>query len=186
MSEIIFRGTTVERGKSVGNGFTIAIGIALAIYTLLGLVIGEKAPNGMPESLPYTGTGGLILLVYGIWKYHRIRGDLFVTRGKNNAMGITLMGAGRKKILEFYSPFEARTGFEIVNLGKGKRIYFLYMVFRDKSGNVALSLESQRNAFLGAPDGWKQKSRDEMGEMPNCYMCSHMSELSKAIRSHLK
>ena len=47
-------------------------------------------------------------------------------------------------------------------------------------------LENQRNAFLGTPDGWKQKSRAEMGEMPNCYSCSHLSELSKAIRSQRK
>lgn len=186
MSEIVFRGTVVERGKSVLPGVCIALGIAALVFFLIGLIAGERAPSGMPEMMPYFGGAALLLLVFGLWKHFSVRGDLFVTKGKNNAMGITIMGRGKKKVAEFFTPFEVRIGFEQTNFGKGKRINQLYMVFRDAQGDCLLSLESSLHGIYGVPDGWKPRTRAEMGEVTNEYMCSHMSELAKVLRPHIK
>lgn len=186
MSEIVFRGTVVERGKSVLPGICIALGITALLFFLIGLIAGERAPSGMPEMIPYFGGSALLLLVFGLWKHYSVRGDLFVTKGKNNAMGITIMGRGKKKVAEFFTPFEVRIGFEQTNFGKGKRFNQLYMVIRDAQGNCLLSLESSLHGMYGVPDGWKARTREQMGEVTNEYMCSHMSELSKVLRSHIK
>lgn len=182
MSEIIFRGTVVEGRKSPLIGITIALGITGIIYCVIGLVGGDRAPSGMAESLPYVGGIAAVLLIFGLWRHFKVRGDLFVTKGKNNAMGVTIMGNGRKKVMEFFTPFTVHTGYESVNFGKGKRVNQLYIVFRDPDGKCLLSLESTLHAIYGVPSGWKQVTRQQMGEMTNSYNCSHMSELSKAVR----
>lgn len=186
MSEIIFRGRAVKRGQSVLPGVMIALGIGALVFFLIGLLAGKRAPSGMEELIPYFGAAALVLLVVGVWRHYSVRNDLFVTRGKNNTFGVTILGKGRKKILEFFTPFEVRIGFEEMNLGKGKKMNQLYMVFRGENGKCLLSLESTLNGIYGVPEGWKAKSREQMGEMTNAYMCSHMSELSKLLRPVIK
>jgi hypothetical protein len=186
MSEIIFRGTVMKRKEAVRFGWLIALGIAGSIYLVIGLVIGKQAPSGMPGSLPYIGVPSVALLIFGLWKYFAARGDLFVTKGKGNALGVTIMASQSKKALEFYSPFRMTTGWEYINAGRGHKIYKLFIIFRNENNECLLSLEGGNHAVHGKPDGWKELSNSQLGTLTNEYSCSHMSELAKVIRPHIK
>lgn len=176
----------MKRKDSVKFGWMMALGITGTLYLLIGLVIGKQAPSGMPESLPYVGVPAVGLLIFSAWKYFSARGDLFVTKGKGNALGVTIMASQKKKALEFYSPFRMLTGWEYINAGRGHKIYKLYIVFSDTNGECLLSLEGGHHAVHGKPDGWKEVSGAQLGTLTNEYSCSHLSELAKAIRKYQK
>lgn len=184
MSEIILRTSVLEHDKTSILGFGIAAGIAGLVYTFIGLIIGDRAPSGMPESLPYVGPISLALLIFCAWRYRKIRGEIFITKGNGNKLGLTIVDAKRNKVIELYSPFRLKYGWEEINLGRGKRMYQLRVAFYDENERCLLSLDTSKHSIWGTPDGWKELPADQFGDLDHLYSCGLVSDIVRMIRQH--
>jgi hypothetical protein len=155
------------------------------VFCVILLFAGKKAPDEATAVLPYAAVPSLILVIWSMWRYFSIRGDIFITRS-GNKFGLTVMSSPKVKALELFSPFVITVGWKLLNFGKGKKTYQLFMIFRDANGNCLLSLESGRHTMLGTPEGWKEISESDLQNLSNEYTCSHLSEMSKLLRAYIR
>lgn len=183
MSRILLRATSIEKGKTVGHGVLIALGIAATLLAVILLLAGERAPRGAENVLMIAGPIGVLLLITGLWKYYAVRGDLFITHGNSNTYGVTIVNSRKAKVVELYSPFTIKCYYDLQRMSKHNSTYFLYIVFFDQANKPVLLLESGRAAILGKPDGWTQLQEGNLSGVDKVYTCSHISEVSKVLRA---
>lgn len=185
MSEIVFRGTAIPSGKAMNFAWIFALAITGSLFCIILLFAGKRAPAEAGAVMPWVGIPSAILLLVSAWRYFSIRGDIFVTRS-GNKYGVTILDSQKKKVLEMFGPFNIVVAWELLNFGRGKKTYRLYMVFRDENDHVVLTLESGRNTILGTPEGWRQIPEGDWNKLPNRYSCSHISELGKVLRQFIR
>lgn len=186
MSQIVLRATSIEKGKTIGHGVLVALGITGTLLTAILLVAGERAPRGADNVLMIAGPLGILLLLWGIVQYYAVRGDLFITKGNGNTYGVTIVNSKKAKVAELYSPFTIRCYYDLQRMSKHNSAYFLYIVFFDQANKPVLMLESGRAAILGKPDGWTQLQEGNLNGVDKVYTCSHISEVSKVLRAFQK
>lgn len=186
MSEIIFRGSAVAHSKTRTFAFFLVIGLTGVLCSSGLLVAARRLPSNAVEVAAYVGFPSLLMLMYSGWHWISNRGDIFLTKGKNNSMGITILSAGRKKMVELFSPFVIQYGCQLIDPGRGPRTYRMFMVFRDEEENCLLALESGRSEAFGVPEGWNEITDDQLGELLPHYDVSHLLELAKPLRKFMQ
>lgn len=185
MSQILFRGTSIEKRNTIGYGFAIALGITGVALAVILLVVGKNAPGEADTVIAVSGPVGLALLLAGTWMYFSVRGDLFITKN-GNAYGVTIVNSKKKKVVEIYSPFTISCYYDLQRVGRNQKAYFLYVIFSGKANRPVLLLESGRASVFGKPDGWKQLEPGVLEGAEKVYTCSHISDASKVLRSLMK
>ncbi len=181
MADIALRTKVTDRKNSVLISLSITLGIVCLVFLFIGLLGGKRAPEGLTAAIPFLAGIGLIAIGFGIWRSFVTKAELFITSG-NGAYGITILSAQKKKLVEFFSPVKMICGWELNNLGKGKKFYHLRILFLNPNGKCLLTLETNHHSLHGYPEGWKELSPELIAQAENKYSCAELSVVARVVK----
>ena len=185
MSQILFRGTSIEKKATVGFSIFIVLGIVGIVLAVILLVAGRRAPDEAEVVMIIAGPVGLVSMLIGIWKFFAVRGDVFITKA-GNKYGITLVNSKKQKVVELFSPFAVRCYSEYYNAGKGQKGFLLYLLVQNEEGNTLLCLTSGQHVVMGKPEGWEEIGGIDLSGVERIYTCSHIADAAKVLRPFVK